>query len=57
MGSAFVVPEFLSENDQKSVLNFDCSVNSIVDYIKTKSPTKVVLMVGAGIRFAQRIYQ
>eukprot|EP01038_Epipyxis_sp_PR26KG_P016032 gene16032-21758_t len=49
MGNSLPPPEKLSESEERSVLNYDCSISSLSQYILNNQPTNIVLMVGAGI--------
>lgn len=49
MGTVGSIFEEISEEEKRAVLDFDCSVMAISNYILTKRPTKIVIMAGAGI--------
>lgn len=49
MGNALTPIEKLSEEEERRVLGYDCSVQQIAEYIRSGRAKNIVLMVGAGI--------
>eukprot|EP00638_Chattonella_subsalsa_P001828 CAMPEP_0117774538 /NCGR_PEP_ID=MMETSP0947-20121206/26579_1 /TAXON_ID=44440 /ORGANISM="Chattonella subsalsa, Strain CCMP2191" /LENGTH=486 /DNA_ID=CAMNT_0005601027 /DNA_START=46 /DNA_END=1502 /DNA_ORIENTATION=+ len=49
MGNTLPPPPKLTEAEERSVLDYDVTVQAIVDYILSGKAEKIVMMVGAGI--------